>query len=175
MKGRYPSQYESRVVLKNGEEVFIRPVRDTDGPLILDLFNRFSPRSVYQRFLSRLDKLPDDLLYHLTHLDYDSEFALAALIRENEKDAIIAVARYAHDAKDDFTDLAIAVRDDWQNLGLGQALLLKLVAIGKEHGISRYVSMMDPQNTIIKQTLQKLGYAVKYSFRSGFYEVEIIV
>jgi RimJ/RimL family protein N-acetyltransferase len=175
MKGEYPSQHESRVALENGAEVFIRPVRDTDGVLILDLFGRISPRSLYQRFLSKPDTLPDDLLYHLTHIDYDTAFALAGVVREKGRDVLIAVARYARDPQDDTTDLAIAVRDDWQNLGLGKALLTKLVAIGKERGIPRFVSMMDPQNYIIRQALKKLGYTIKYSSRSGFYEVEIIV
>ena len=155
--------------------MFIRPIRDTDGLLILELFGRISPRSLYQRFLSKPDSLPDDLLYHLTHIDYDTAFALAAAVREDDRDVFIAVARYARDPKDNTTDLAIVVRDDWQNLGLGKALLTKLAAIGKEHGITRFVSMMDPQNLIIRRALQKLGYQIKFSSRSGSYEVEIIV
>ncbi len=41
----YPSQYESRITLKGGREVFLRPVLETDAPLLVDLFNKLSPES----------------------------------------------------------------------------------------------------------------------------------
>jgi len=45
--------------------------------------------------------------------------------------------------------------------------------IGKEHGISRFGSMMDPQNDIMKKTLGELGCQVKYIFRGSSYQVGI--
>jgi GNAT superfamily N-acetyltransferase len=171
----YLPHYESWLTLKNGREVFLRPILQTDGHLIVDLFNKISPQSRYLRFLRHLHTLPEDMIYHFTHINYDSEFAIVGVIKEDGKDAIIAVGRYAHDQHEDLTDLAVAVRDDWQHFGLGKSLLAKIIAIGKEHGIYRFESMMDPQNNIIRQTLLELGYEVKYSLRSGFFQVEIVV
>lgn len=171
----YPFQHESRVALKDGREVFLRPVLPADGPLILDLFNRLSPQSLYLRFLKELHALPEDMLYQFTHINYDSEFALVAVVEEEGKDAIIAVARYAHDPHEDLTDLAIVVRDDWQHQGLGKSLLVRIVDIGREHGIRSFASMMDPYNTIIKQTLFRLGFDVSYSLRDGFFQVKIVI
>jgi acetyltransferase len=174
LPGDYPRQHESWVKLKNGREVFIRPILPTDGPLVLDLFHRMSPASLALRFLKPLDVLPDDLLYRLTHLDYQSTFALGAIVQEDERDALVAVARYA-DEPDSPADLAVAVRDDWQQLGLGKWLLARILAIGKAHGLSRIGSLMDPQNSRMKQMLSRLGYPVSYSVRSGFFQVEITV
>jgi acetyltransferase len=171
----YPSQYESWLQLKNGREVFLRPIVSSDKHLLVALFNKMSPRSRYLRFMTHLHELPEQLLHHFTHLDYDREFALACLVEEDGKDAIIAVGRYALDPDEQIADLAVAVRDDWQHLGLGKSLLSKIISIGKEHGISHFGSMMDPQNDIMKQTLRELGYQVKYFFRNGSYEVKIDV
>lgn len=173
--GCYPSQHESRLTLKDGREVFLRPILCADSDLVLDLFNRISPESLYMRFLKYYRVLPEDMLYHLTHLDYVDRFALAAVIEEEGKEAIIAVARYAHESQEDLTDLAIVVRDDWQNLGLGMSLLMKIVDAGREHGIDRFVSMMDPGNIVIRQTLARLGYEVSYTLRNGVFQVEILV
>ena len=175
VKPPFPSRYESRIKLNNGAEESLRPVQPGDGDLILDLFGKISPRSLYLRFLSHIQYLSEDMLYRFTHMNYPDEFALAALVRENEKDAFIAVGRYARESGNDICDLALAVRDDWQHLGLGKELLEKLIAAGKENGISRFGSMMDPQNTVMMHILTDLGYEVKYSPRSGFYEVEIII
>ncbi|MBN2570236.1 MAG: GNAT family N-acetyltransferase [Deltaproteobacteria bacterium] len=171
----YPSQYESKLTLKNGGEVFLRPIRDTDGPLLVELFNMLSSQSVYFRFLRPLHALSEDMLYHFTNVNYDSAFALVAVIEEDGEDAIIAVGRYAFDPRENVTDFSVAVRDDWQHLGLGKLLLKKIITIGKEHGIPRFVSMIHSENDAIKKTLRNLGYEVKYSLRSGSIFVELLV
>jgi acetyltransferase len=170
-----PDQYKSRLTLKNGREVFLRPILPSDESLILDLASRLSSDSLYLRFLSHINALPDDLLFQLTHVNYENSFALAAVIREGEKEAIIAVARYCYEPKGNVTDCAIVVRDDWQHYGLGKFLLAKIFTIGKEHGISRFASIIDPANHIMKRILREQGYAVKYFYKSGFTEVEVFV
>lgn len=171
----YPCQYESRLSLKDGKEVFIRPVMSTDGPLLIDLFNRMTPQSIYLRFLWRLPALPEDMIQRFTHVDYKTEFALVAVVEEEGGKAVIAVARYSFERDENTTDLAVAVRDDWQGRGLGKPLLAKLVEIGKEQGVSRFSSMMDPENNAIRKILCGLGYDVRLSRRSGYLQVEIDV
>ena len=171
----YLTQYESRLMLKNGKEVFLRPILKTDKNLILDLFNKLCLDSIYLRFLTHLNALPEDLLFQLTHINYSNQFALVAVIQEEEKDSIIAVARYGYDPKENITDFAVVVRDDWQNYGLGKSFLLKIFAIGKEHSISSFVSIIDSTNHIMKHILRELGYPVKYSYRSGSTQAEVFI
>jgi acetyltransferase len=137
------------------------------------MFNKMTPRSRYLRFMTNIKELPEDLLHQFTHIDYSASFAIACLVETDDQNEIIAVARYAHDPAEHIADLGVAVRDDWQHLGIGKSLLSKIIIIGKEHGISRFGSMMDPQNDIMKKTLCELGYQVKYIFSGGSYQVEI--
>ncbi|HOS38419.1 MAG TPA: GNAT family N-acetyltransferase [Spirochaetota bacterium] len=169
----HPSSCEFRLTLGDGRAVFVRPIAPNDAPLLVDLFNRLSPQSIYLRFLSRLSGLPADMLHHFTHVDYDREFALAAVVAETGGDAVVAVSRYSHDPASGIADLAVAVRDDWQHHGLGREMLARIVAIGREHGYDRYGSMMDPDNTAIRALLHELGYRVKYTPRDGYFDVEI--
>lgn len=171
----YPAQYEGRITLHSGKVVSIRPVLRTDEHLIVDLLNKLSPDSVYLRFLRPVKTLPEELLYHLTHLDYQKNFALAAVIQEDGKDAIIAVARYGYDPEEQATDFAIVVRDDWQHRGLGKFLLARIFTIGREHGIFRYVSIVDSTNHVMKRILRELGFTVTYSYKKGSTQVEVLV
>jgi len=175
MNEGYPAQYESKLTLKNGREVFLRPILQMDEYLIVDLFNRLNYDSIYLRFLRPLNALPEDMLFQLSHINYRSNFARAAVIQEDGKDSLIAVARYGYDPKENVTDFAIVVRDDWQHCGLGKSLLLKIIAIGREHGISRFVSVIDSTNLTMKKLLRTLGYPVKYSYKSGATQVEVLV
>ena len=170
----YPIEYESTLLLKNEREVFIRPIMQTDDQLVIDLFNKLSRHSIYLRFLRYLNALPVDMLHRFTHIDYNSDSALVGVIKEDDREAIIAVARYLGATEDNITELAIVIRDDWQHLGLGKALLKRIVDIGREHGICRYTGMLDPENNLIRQILMELGYKVNYDLKSGMYQVEII-
>ena len=169
------SSHGEMIVLKNGKDVFIRPINSSDGDLITDLFEKISPKSIYKRFLRNLDALPEELLHHLTHINYETDFALVAIVEEEHKESITAVSRYMYDPHENVTDIALAVRDDWQNLGLGTLLLTRIISIAKKHGISHLESMMDPGNTIMEKILHGLGCEVNYSLRSGFYHVKIIL
>ncbi|HLZ18955.1 MAG TPA: GNAT family N-acetyltransferase [Smithellaceae bacterium] len=175
MKEGNLSRYESWFMLKDGRKVFLRPVLPTDEYLILDLFNKLHLDAIYMRFLTHLKTLPEDLLFQLTHIDYNKNFALVALNREDGKESAIAVSRYGHDPENDVTDLAVTVREDWQRNGLGKALLSKIMSIGREHGISRFVSMLDPMNDVIKHILRETGYKVKYTHKDGNTLVDISV
>jgi acetyltransferase len=171
----YPAQYESNLTLRNGSVVFLRPIKATDGDIVIDLVEKLSSNSKYLRFLRSLDSLSENLLYQLTHVNYISEFALVAAINEGGNERIITVARYAYSSEDNNTELAVTVRDDWQHHGLGKSLLERIVEISKEHGISQYVAIIAPQNKTIINTLIKLGYNVNCSLKSGIFHVEIAV
>jgi acetyltransferase len=175
LNGSYPAQYESRLTLKNGKEVFLRPIVQTDEYLLVDLLNKLSSDSIYLRFLRPVNALPEDMLFQFTHINYHNNFALVAVIQEDGNDSIIAVARYGYDPEENVTDFAVVVRDDWQHHGLGKSILVKIFAIGKEHGISRFVSIIDSTNNTMKHVLRELGYTVKYSYRNGSTQVEVLV
>ena len=119
-------RHEFRGILKTGKEVFLRPIRSSDGHLLVDLFNRMSAQSVYLRFLRRLDTLSENMIHQFLKINYHSDFALVAVVKEDEKDTIVAVGRYGYDPEEDSTDLAVAVRDDVQGEGLGELMLSKV-------------------------------------------------
>ncbi len=171
----YPARYEENLRLKNGKDVFVRPIVQSDEQLLVDLLNKLSPDSIYLRFLRPVSALPEAFLHQLTHINYSSNFALAAITRENGKEAIIAVARYGYDPGDKLTDFAIVVRDDWQKNGLGRLLLCRLFAIGRENGISRFISVIDAGNYSMKKILRRLDCRVNYTYRSGATQVEILI
>lgn len=170
----YPSRYEMSVNLRDGTEVFLRPVKETDGPLLLELFNKLSPSSVRLRFLSVLHRLPEELVYQFTHVDYKMSFGLAAFINREHSGPIIGVARYAYDFETKLPELAVVVRDDWQEKGLGSVLLSRVIAIGEENGFSRFEATIDSQNQTIIHIFEKIGIRHKIRRREqDSYLIEI--
>lgn len=175
MNTAYPVQYETRFTLNDGREVLLRPILQTDEYLIVDLLNKLSPDAIYLRFLRPVSSLPEEFLHQLTHINYTANFALAAAIEEDGRPTLIAVARYGYDPDERLTDFAIVVRDDWQRSGLGKFMLGRLFAIGREHGVTRFVSVIDSTNRAMKQILRELGYTVKYSYKGSATQVEVSI
>jgi len=139
----YPAEYEEWIVLRNGEKVFLRPVKPTDGPLILDIFSRLSRETVFFRFLTHLEKISPEMLVHLVRIDYGKDFALAAVLAgKEEKEEFVAVCRYFHHGPGR-AELTIAVRDDCQGQGLGKAMVSRVVEIARKNGYTKMEIILD--------------------------------
>jgi len=170
----YPTRYEAWVTLRDEAKVFLRPVKATDGSLLLELFKKLSPSSVYLRFLSPIHNLPENLVYQFTHVDYEKDFGLAALINIGNSSAIIGVGRYAYYQEREQPELAVVVRDDWQGKGLGSILLMRVINIGRENGFSRFGATIDPENQVILNIFKQSGYDYRiYHREQGVYYIEI--
>jgi len=48
----YPAQYESKLRLDDGTEIYVRPIRPDDVDRMARLFEEFSDETIYLRFFS---------------------------------------------------------------------------------------------------------------------------
>jgi acetyltransferase len=159
---RYPVEHENWIILKDSSAVFLRPIKPTDGPLLLDFFQRLSPETIYFRFLTHLKSLHPDLLKHYVDIDYETHFALAAVIEEEKAESIIGTCRYIVKNKADHAELTIVLRNDWQRRGLGRIMAKRVVDIAKSKGISSIEILFDYRNEGMMRLFASLGYPVKY-------------
>jgi len=166
---KYPRQYEETIITRQNEEVFLRPIKPSDGPLIEELFARLSPPSIYFRFLTHMHHLRPELLHHLVHLDYENEFALAAVVEEKHHDVIIGVCRYVSSFEPTQAELAVVVRDDWQGRGVGKELVTRVFKIAKKHGIAMLELRIDPRNESSVRLFKNMGYS--YSYEESMWDV----
>jgi GNAT superfamily N-acetyltransferase len=139
--------------LRDGTPIRIRPVRPEDEPVLVDLFRRLSPESVYQRFLAPLSQLSPDMAHHLASVDDSKRMALIA----ESGSQVIAVARYECTEDPSVVELALVVADEWQNRGLGRILLREIVATAERHGINRFRADVLAENRRMLQLLTTEG------------------
>jgi RimJ/RimL family protein N-acetyltransferase len=120
--------------------VRIRTIEPADKKRLADGFQRLSPQSRYRRFFSQKNTLSAEELQRFTEFDGNEHFALAAfeLSADGEEGDAVGVARFFRLPEDAETaELAIAVVDDWQSLGIGRRLLQRLLAVASERGVKR--------------------------------------
>ena len=170
----YPNQYEDRTMREGVGELFIRPIRPEDAPLLIELFDSLSRQSVYFRFFSPLKKLPSSMLARFTQIDYDREIALVALLGAEPNEKMLGVARVITDIYNrKQAEFSIVVGDLWQGKGIGKELLKRCLSISKERGVENVKGIVLPENTQMLALGKKLGFTAKKMVGESEYELKI--
>jgi len=154
----YPDQYERNERTTLGDDIFVRPIRPEDAPLLVELFESLSQRSIYMRFFSPLKQIPHGMLARFTQIDYDREIALVALSKSGSKERMLGVARVINERNQEHAEFSIVVGDQWQGKGIGAELLNRCLTIAKERKIKTVWGNVLVENAQMLKLGKKLGF-----------------
>lgn len=160
----YPSQYISKIALKDGKLVKIRPIRPEDEPLVLSFCKGLSQQSVYLRFfhsISYQSLISHERLTRICFVDYNQEIALVAsyLNPDTDEKQILAIARLSRvHGNTEQAELGLLVKDSYQRQGLGTLLGQELLKIAKKEGIKTIIAEILPDNLGMQNLCRKLGF-----------------
>jgi acetyltransferase len=161
----YPSQYVSAWTMKDGNQVTIRPIRPEDEPLMVKFHETLSDRSVYLRYfysLSLSRRVEHERLLRICFGGYDREMVLVAERTDPStgKCRIVAVGRMNKLHSGNEAEVAILVSDQYQNLGLGNELLRRVIQIARDEKLNRVSAEMLPDNIAMQIITEHLGFRV---------------
>jgi GNAT superfamily N-acetyltransferase len=157
--------------LRDGREALLRPLVSDDRGRIIAAFDRLSEQSRYRRFFAPLRELSDQSLEYLTDIDHSDHEAIVAL--DPDSGELIGVARYVRvEAGSDRAEAAVVVADDWQHVGLGRALLERLVVRARAEGICRFTALVQADNRRALELLGEIGPTSR-SPEGGLVELDI--
>ena len=123
---------KSTGITLDGTPIALRPLLPEDEPALQDLFAHMSREDVRLRFFTPMRELKHALAARLSHLDYCREMALVA----QHDGTTLGVARYSADPDRRSAEFAVAVRSDWHGRGVGQLLMVRLIEVAQQSGIS---------------------------------------
>jgi len=164
----YPLQYVSSWMMKDGKQVTIRPIRPEDETLMVKLHETLSDRSVYVRYFCSLSlsrRVAHERLLRICFGDYDREMALVAERTDpaTGERRIIAVGRLNKLHARNEAEVAVLVSDQYQNLGLGNELLKRVVQIARDEKLSQVSAEMLTDNIAMQSIMRQLGFQVRAS------------
>ncbi len=141
-----------------------RPLHQEDAPLLVDIFQHMTPESRYRRFHQTLDYVnPVRVLQEassITQADPQRNWGLIAFTDlPDQKDVPIGAARFVR-TKPNEAEVAISIRDDFQNLGIGSQLMRHLAAAAVEMGLQRLIADIQNDNAAIWRVFNSLPYQV---------------
>jgi RimJ/RimL family protein N-acetyltransferase len=145
-----------------GRPVTVRPLDAGDRDELLRLFLRLSPESRRRRFLGPKEELSERELDVLADVDHISDEALVAVdVRDG---SIIGVARYAgFQNTPGVADVAIAVADEFQGLGVGTVLASCLMQRARANRVDALVATTLWENRPARALMRRLGFVARAS------------
>ena len=172
-RGEYPEELETYRTTKTGLEIFFRPIKISDEPLIKDLFYSLSDESMYRRFISPRRDMPHRQLQEFVVIDYTKETAILAAIKTDEKEEIVGMGQYSINQDAHTAEVAFVVTDQYQNRGIGFQLLSYLSYLAQKQGLLGFTAEVLMENRPMLRVFEKAGFDIKRKSSTGIWELKM--
>jgi putative acetyltransferase len=157
----YPSEWETVFTAKNGEKVVFRPEQSGDTEMLWEMFSTLSEESAS----NLIPPFTRERVESWTNnINYDEVLAIVAVIEEKSKQRIIGSATlkfYPQEALKHKAELGIAVHDDYQNMGIGTALLNHLIDVARMKKLSKVWLQVSTTNDRAINMYKKAGFKIE--------------
>jgi acyl-CoA hydrolase len=169
---RYPEELERYETLKDGTQIFFRPIKPPDEPALAEMLYSLSSQSVHTRYFTHTMTFPHKAVQKLTNIDYRNDLAIVAVVPSPSGQDIVAIGQYFLDPKTQAAEVAFLVQDEWQQRGMGTFLLEYLAQIARKRGVKRFYAKVLPVNKPMLAIFHNSGYKVNTEFDGEAYSVE---
>jgi GNAT superfamily N-acetyltransferase len=152
--------YRTKVQLKNGKAAIIRSIQASDKPILQIGMHHLSNQARFFRFLTVKKELSAAELKYFTELDFLHHVGLIACVVEENGEIPAAVGRYIlidADQGPPTAEVAFAVDEKYQGLGIASQLLTHLAKIARAEGIQKFIALVHPQNQNMMRVFEHCG------------------
>jgi acyl-CoA hydrolase/GNAT superfamily N-acetyltransferase len=162
-RGIYPIHLEE-TILRNGEEITIRPSKPVDERRIQEHYYSLDRKDVQLRFFH--DKISFDRsdVETRSQIDYIKDLTLVAIVGEFGFGKVVGVGEYLLLLESNVAEVAFSISREYQGMGLGKLFIRKLARAARDNGISGLVAYTSPQNKAMIALFKTLPYKVKTTF-----------
>jgi acyl-CoA hydrolase/GNAT superfamily N-acetyltransferase len=172
-RGQYPEELETYRTTTRGLNLFFRPIKISDEPLLKDFVYSLSDQSLYRRFLSKRQYLPHEFLQELVVIDYTQEMAMFAFVEKEDREELVGVGRYFSDPDTHMAEVAFAIRDDYQGQGIGSELLSLLTYLARRQGLLGFTAEVLEENAAMLHVFEKGGFEMEKRTIAGLCELKM--
>ena len=169
---QYPDDLEKLDTLRDGTEIFFRPVKPTDEAALSKMLYSLSAASVQKRYFTHTKRFPHKDVQKLTNIDYDQNLAIVGVVPGPGGDEdVVAIAQYFIDPKTQVAEVAFIVQDEWQAKGMGSFLLAYIAKIAEHRGIKTFYATVLPENKAMLNIFYNSGYSINTKFNGDTYSI----
>jgi acyl-CoA hydrolase/GNAT superfamily N-acetyltransferase len=171
VNGVYPVALETFRTTRGGLHLLLRPVKIGDEPLMKDFFYALSNDSMYRRFMSARMDMPHERLQEFGIVDYSDRMMILAIVEGDRKETIAAIGQYEINDKMHTAEVALVVKDEYQNMGAGHDLLLYLTRLARRRGLLGFTAEVLVENKPMLNLFKNMGFDTEKSSDDGVFEL----
>ena len=146
--GEYPKRFETVFRLRDGTEVFVRPLKPEDRDKLYQMYSTLSKETNYYRFLKR-KRITRWIVEKWIEINYRDKMALVAIVRENHDEKIVADSRFYVDKETVQAEVAIKM------------------------GVKELYAYVNPENRRIIHITNKLGFKADWISETIEYKITL--
>jgi acyl-CoA hydrolase/RimJ/RimL family protein N-acetyltransferase len=168
----YPEDIEEYGTLRDGTELFFRPVKPTDESALSEMLYSLSSKSVEKRFFTHTKTFPHRDIQKLTNVDYLTDLAVVGVVPGLGGEEVVAIAQYFMDPKTKVAEVAFIVQDEWQDKGMGSVMLNYITRVAAKRGVKGFYATVLPDNKAMLNMFYNCGFKVKTEFDGDAYQIK---
>ena len=169
----YPSELDDDLTLPNRRRLHIRALRRGEEGPIRQLDAHLSVRTRYLRFFSPMPALPDSVMRLLTSVDYRRRLALVAEHFDGNGGEVVGLGSFGA-IDENSVEVALVVRDEWQQQGVGTALARRVLQAAEDRGFHRFIVHVMSNNVAIRKLLRNVDEIVSAKINGGIAELAFV-
>jgi RimJ/RimL family protein N-acetyltransferase len=166
------SHYSVLERLRDGRQVEIRALRPGDLPGLRETATRMSPETIYRRFFAPKRSFTEKEIDFYLNIDFTSHVALIATLEESGRPQIVGGGRYIG-TEPGRAEVAFAVDDPHQGLGIATRIMRHLVGIARANGIAQLTAEVLAENAPMLKVFERCGLAAKTRREGGVVHITL--
>lgn len=158
-----PDQCVMRYDMKSQHAFCLRPLWPDDKETLRAGVAALSDQSRYLRFFSGARTVPEPIIDRLADSDQTDHIAWGAIDLLSDPPMAIAAGHAIRVGKTDSMEIALAVLDEYQGLGVARLLLTEIAQICQNQGVTSLTAETLAENRAARRLFQALGGVSNYS------------
>lgn len=165
----YPPEWSAVFTAKNCKSVLFRPTQSDDTEMLWQMFSTLSEATIS----NLVPPFPRERIEGWTsNINPDVVLAIAAVVEEEGVKRVIGVSSlkfYPEVAFKHKADLGITVHDEFQNFGIGTALLSHMIALAKMRRLRKVCLTVHTKNLRAISLYKKMGFEIEGTLKKEMF------
>ena len=166
------ASYAATERLRTGATLQIRALVPGDRDEMLAAVGRFSKQTLYRRFFAPKRTFSEREVEFFLDVDFISHVALVAVLSEGGRQVIERGARYVV-SQPGCAEVAFAIDDPHQKLGIATHLIRHLIKIARANGVEEFIAEVLSDNAPMLKVFERCSLAMTTRRDSGIVHVRL--
>ena len=118
--------------------------------------------------------MPHNQLQKFVIIDYSREMIILGIIKSDGKEEIAGLGQYSINRDTHTAEIAIVVRDDYQNRGVASEILSYLTYLAQAQGLLGFTAEVLMENQPMLHLFEKAGFDIERRIDGGIHELKIL-